>query len=67
MLGMTGGWRRLDNRTEPVASRRMMFELPGRLVILAMLEVGSMLAQRVHRCCSQHARHSVPSNRGPAS
>jgi hypothetical protein len=79
---MTCGWRKLDNRTEPVASRRMMFELPGMLVILAMLEiamfeiamlqiamfgVGSMLAQRDHRGRSPRARHPARSNREPAS
>ena len=74
---MTCGWRRLDNRTEPVAARSMMLELPGRLVILAMLQIamfeiamfeaGSMLAQHDHRGRSPRARHPARSNREPAS
>ena len=77
MLGMTCGWHRLDNRTEPVAARSMMLELPGMPVILAMFEiamlqiamfgVGSMLAQRDQRGGSPRARHPARSNREPAS
>jgi hypothetical protein len=58
MLGTTGGWRKRDSRTEPVAARQMMLELPAMvevgmvevgMVEVGMVEVGMVLARCDHR------------------